>query len=115
MFIVVLPVPPSVNNSYRNVEGKGRAKTKRYRDWRKNAVLAIYAQVRADRRVGGPIRVEIDLPRTCRLDIDNAIKPLLDALVDSRRIDDDRHVAELAVMRRRVEAEARVVVEAVQN
>ena len=94
-FHVELPMPPSANALFFNRAGKGRVKTTTYRDWRKNAVLAIYAQVRADRRVAGAVSVHIALPFKCRLDVDNTIKPILDALVGSNRIDDDANVREV--------------------
>lgn len=111
-FVVELPMPPSLNNAFRNVPGKGRVKTDRYAAWHRDAVIAIFAQVRADRRVPGRVCVRIDLPEACRMDIDNAIKPLLDALVASRRIDDDRHVTVLEVGKVRPQATALVEVRA---
>ena len=98
-FHVELPPPPSVNRAFRNVPGKGRVKTRDYRTWRRDAVLEIYAQVRADKRIGGAVSVSINLPATMRGDADNRIKGLLDALVASKRIDDDKHVATINVRR----------------
>lgn len=98
-FTVLLPVPPSVNRAFRNVAGKGRVKTRDYRQWRRNAVLSIFAQVTASRRIGGRVRITINLPSKTKGDIDNRIKGLLDALVDSRRIDDDKNVAQITVRR----------------
>jgi Holliday junction resolvase RusA-like endonuclease len=49
-FHVKLPLPPSANKLFFNVPGKGRVKTRAYKNWRRNAVLSIFAQVRADRR-----------------------------------------------------------------
>lgn len=107
-FSVTLPLPPSANRLFANVPGKGRVKTRAYKLWRKNAVLSIFAQARADRRLSGAVSIDIVLPEMCRLDIDNAIKPILDALVASQRIDDDRYVAELHV--RRVRSDETVLV-----
>lgn len=98
-FSVEILTPVSVNNLYANVPGVGRVKTKAYENWQKTATLTIVAEVRADRRIGGPVSVKIELPRRCLLDIDNAVKPILDALVRSRRIDDDRHVGHLEVVK----------------
>lgn len=98
-FTVDLAAPLSVNNLFFNVPGKGRVKTKAYENWQQTAIKEIWAQVRADRRLGGKVEVTIALPRKCRLDIDNACKPLLDALVYSRRIDDDRNVERLTITR----------------
>jgi Holliday junction resolvase RusA-like endonuclease len=98
-FSVTLPLPPSINGAYFNASDGSRGKTKTYRNWRKNAVLAIYAQVRADLRVGGAIEVEIYLPEGMAGDADNRVKALLDALVDSRRVDDDKNVQRIVVER----------------
>lgn len=112
MFHVQLRPPPSVNNAFRNVASKGRVKTQDYRDWRKYAVLSIYAQVRADRRIGGNVAVAISLPAKMRGDADNRIKGLLDALVASRRIDDDKHVTTITVRKNAPEKLALIWVDA---
>lgn len=39
-----LPFPPSLNNLFRNVRGKGRVPTARYEDWRKRATHAMWGQ-----------------------------------------------------------------------
>lgn len=98
-FTVELPTPVSANNLFANVPGKGRVKTKAYENWQNVAALTVVATVRADRRIGGPVTVRIELPTKCRLDIDNAVKPILDALVHSRRIDDDRNVERVEVIK----------------
>lgn len=111
-FSVEIPPPPSVNHAFRNVRGVGRVKTDAYKSWRKLAASLIWAAVRADQRIGGQIIVGIDLPSKTRGDIDNRIKAILDALVDSGRIDDDRNVVELHVGRSRDADTALVVVRA---
>jgi Holliday junction resolvase RusA-like endonuclease len=112
MMHLKLPPPPSVNRAFRNVAGKGRVKTRDYRDWRKNAVLAIYAQVRADQRIGGSVAVTVSLPTSMQGDIDNRIKGLLDALVASQRIDDDKHVTTITIRRNAPGKDALIWVEA---
>lgn len=96
-FTVELPTPVSANHLFANVPGRGRVKTKAYANWQRTATFTIIAQVRADRRIGGRVAVTIVIPSKSRLDLDNAIKPVLDALVRSRRIDDDRNVRRLEV------------------
>ena len=66
---------------------------------RKNAVLTIYAQVRADRRIGGPVDLEFCVPDGMRGDLDNRLKATIDALVASNRIDDDKHVHKITIVR----------------
>lgn len=98
-FSVTLPLPPSANKLFANVPGKGRVKTKAYKLWRKNAVLSIFAQVRADRRIGGPVGLTLCVPRGMRGDLDNRLKAAIDALVASNRIDDDEHVQSILIIR----------------
>jgi len=99
IFTVILPLPPSANRLFANVPGKGRVKTRAYKNWRKAAILTIFAQVRADRRIGGPVDLEICVPDGMRGDLDNRLKAAIDALVASNRIDDDRHVHSILIVR----------------
>jgi Holliday junction resolvase RusA-like endonuclease len=98
-FHVKLPLPPSANKLFFNVPGKGRVKTRAYKNWRRNAVLSIFAQVRADRRIGGPVSLSFCVPSGMRGDLDNRLKAAIDALVASNRIDDDRHVHGILILR----------------
>jgi Holliday junction resolvase RusA-like endonuclease len=98
-FHVKLPLPPSANKLFFNVPGKGRVKTRAYKNWRRNAVLSIFAQVRADQRIGGPVGLSICVPNRMRGDLDNRLKGLIDALVASNRIDDDKHVGSIRIVR----------------
>jgi len=82
-----VPLPPSVNNLFINVPGKGRIKTRRYRDWIKEAGWSL--QTSRPGYILGPVKVEIVLPNKSRLDTDNAVKPVLDLCVRHRLIDDD--------------------------
>lgn len=95
-FDVELPLPPSLNGAYANVAGVGRVKVSTYRNWQANAVKMIVASVPAPKRIAGPISVSILLPSAMRGDCDNRIKPILDALVASGRIDDDRNVVKVS-------------------
>lgn len=90
-FTAELPLPPTVNNAYVNGK-KGRFKSAASKRWQRTAVAEIWRQVPAGLRIGGPVVVYIALPRKMRGDCDNRIKPILDALVVSKRIDDDRNV-----------------------
>jgi Holliday junction resolvase RusA-like endonuclease len=101
MFSVEISMPPSLNNAYRNVPGKGRVKDEAYASWMNDAVKILAALVPAHQRIAGRISVSIVLPEKMRGDIDNRVKPILDALVKSGRVDDDRNVAELYVRKLR--------------
>jgi len=74
-----LPMPPSANACWANVEKVGRVRSTAYRRWSKLAVQELQAQQAG--RVAGKFAVVITARRTKRKrDIDNIIKPLLDLL-----------------------------------
>lgn len=80
---LVLPLPPSANKLWINrSNGSGRSVTKAYERWRAEAAWRLRLQWR-----GPPLRcslgiiVEFDRPLTGqKCDVDNRVKPLLDAL-----------------------------------
>jgi len=91
-----MPVPPSVNQAFKNVRGRGRAKTKAYEDW----LLYAYQCIRLQKvpPVPGHIIVRIGFERESLLsDVDNRIKLALDAIVSAGVIEDDRLITALAV------------------
>lgn len=106
-----IPTPPSVNNLYANVRGRGRIKSERYRVWRNAAAWAMRLdgnKPRSWETISGPVSVEI----ICggRADVDNRSKAALDLLVEMKVIGDDRQVAELRVKRGENPREATVTV-----
>ena len=93
-----LPPPPSVNHAFANAK-KGRIKTDAYKSWRDAAAWSIIAQVGSKDRIAGSFALSINLPWNLKGDIDNRIKGIVDALVSSGRVDDDRFMDELHVCR----------------
>ena len=88
--MIRLSHPPSTNNLYANVGGKGRIKTYRYRAWCHGEGWRLKAQPRQS--VTGPYFIEIVVERPKRKrDIDGFIKGVLDLLVDIRHTSDDSH------------------------
>ena len=89
MITLTLPVPPpSLNNIYINVRGRGRVKSSAYRRWRDSTVFVLRAQHLPifDARVA----VEIVLPRAIRGDADNRAKACLDVLQAAGIVTNDR-------------------------
>src|SRR4051812_30722336 len=82
-----VPLPPPLNGLFFNVPGKGRVKSRRYREWIKEAGWAVAAA-----RVGhiaGPVKVDILLPNSVRADTDAYFKALLDLAVRHSVIEGD--------------------------
>lgn len=90
-FLVTIPVPPSVNAIYGNNKhgkGRGRFKTKRYKEWLTAAGWQIKEQ--KPQKVSGKYRFFLAVPKT-RCDTDNFIKPTQDLIVSLGLVDDDRY------------------------
>lgn len=96
LFSAQIPTPPTVNNMFVNVKGEGRYKSKEYREWRKAAISELHAQMWTQpkgRHLEQPIDVFLDIQRPTKTsDVDNRIKPILDALQEAGVIADDRYV-----------------------
>lgn len=84
-------MPPSANNLFVNVRGRGRVKSKSYRAW---IDLAGWHLARnRPTKWTGDVAISIEAgPRNRRRDIDNLTKPILDLLVSMKVIQDDRFV-----------------------
>lgn len=86
---IVLPWPPSLNNMFVNVRGKGRVRSENYRKWATQAGMLLMTQ--RPRKFHEPVRVRIELnpPNARAFDLDNRNKALLDLLVEHGVIIDD--------------------------
>lgn len=97
---LTIPAPPSVNKLFKNLMPRGgkpggRAKTRDYKNWIAEATWLIREQL--PDAVPGRVIVTISVERESLLaDIDNRCKAILDLLVASKVIDDDRFVVGLA-------------------
>jgi crossover junction endodeoxyribonuclease RusA len=80
--LIEIPCPPSVNTLFRNVQGKGRVRTKKYTDWQKRAEAAIAAHPPFKAIKGGAYRVSVRVGKfdNRRRDLDNLLKAPLDLL-----------------------------------
>lgn len=83
-----LPVPPSLNNAFINIKGRGRIKSPEYRAWTVEAGYRLKGQGPVP--IKGPVMVSIIAIETnLQRDIDNLIKPVLDLLVAHQIIEGD--------------------------
>jgi Holliday junction resolvase RusA-like endonuclease len=83
-----LDVPPSVNNLYFNLKGRGgRARTPQYHAWLAKAGW----QLKAARQqpIPGPVAITYRVVDAGRKDLANLEKPLTDLLVKHRLIEGD--------------------------
>ena len=91
---IELPMPPSVNQLWFNVPGKGRARTEPYRNWIEAAGWELKSQ--RPENIVGSVAVKISAGAGDKVrDLDNLIKPLLDLLVTHAVIADDADVASI--------------------
>jgi Holliday junction resolvase RusA-like endonuclease len=87
-------MPPSTNALFRNVKDVGRVKSTPYKRWVKTAMVSMLPQ--RPKPIAGRVTVEITCRTNSRRDIDNIIKPVLDLLVRSELIEDDRMVQKVS-------------------
>lgn len=88
--VLQLPTPPSANNLFFNRRGgKGRSRSPEYLNWQ----VAAGWQIKLARQspINGPVCVSIVVQENARRDLDGYWKPILDALVAHRLIQDDRN------------------------
>lgn len=91
------PVGPSVNNLYLNSRGHGRLRSPDYRRWLHEAGWLVKLQNVAP--VPGLVAVLIEAPLSRRRDLDNALKPVLDLLVQLAIIENDNLIDDLRIVR----------------
>lgn len=90
-----LDLPPSANNLFINVPGRGRAKTPQYRKWLRDAALTLSPVELLPPKTPVFVRMNVHLGRN--RDLDNIVKPVIDALAGAGVIPDDRYVDEIYV------------------
>lgn len=100
LFFTVHP-PPSTNHLYARRAGrKGVYLAPQYRTWRKEASLIIKEAVcKSGWNATAPYKVNIKAIIKPNRDLDNIIKPILDAIQDAGAIENDRDVSEIRVLR----------------
>lgn len=80
---VTLPYPPSANRMWRSVPGMAQPiKSREYRNWQAKADAAIPTLMRGMIRGAHSVVIDVDRPDRRKRDLDNLIKPTLDAIKD---------------------------------
>ncbi len=82
-----LPLPPPPHLLFDEVEGLGRAPSRRLMAWKREAWDAIAAKER--RFLGGPVRIAIAFPDRGSATLETYLKPIIDFLVVKNFIADD--------------------------
>ncbi len=108
---IVVPVPPSTNNLFVNA-GKRRVTSSKYQDWQNVAIPILRALSPPTQYPVGIVLTVEEKVRSSR-DIDNFVKPILDAIVKAELIVNDnvKHVAEVTIRYRPSDLGAGVRVE----
>jgi Holliday junction resolvase RusA-like endonuclease len=105
--MIELPLPPSTNNLFINLPGKGRVRSGAYKAWERQASASLtFASWDMPTK---PYTVTIRLNMDHRGDIDNRVKAVLDLLVRHGVLEGDQWVNELHVYRDRTVAACQVV------
>ena len=102
-----LPFPPSSNTYYRQWRGR-MLLSRRGREYRQEVADIVNGD-----RIEGRLAVYILLepPTRRKFDIDNRIKPLLDALQYAKLFDDDEQVDEIKISRGDIVKDGRVLLQ----
>lgn len=87
---IELPLPPSGNNLFLNVRGRGRVPAPKYRAWR-DAASAMVLAASVGSRIRGPyaLHIRAGRPDNRKRDLDNILKSLSDAIVRGGAVVDD--------------------------
>lgn len=109
MATFVLSYPPSINHYYRHSGGRTLI-SRAGRKYREMVQIELWQQ--SAQRCFGRLCVTIEVypPDKRRRDLDNLLKPALDALQDCGVIEDDSHVCDLRIVRREVVKGGQIVV-----
>lgn len=93
---LILPWPPSVN-TYWGFHGHRRFLTKKAQEFKKDVAIAVQAQRLGQSRLS--VTIIAHAPDKRVRDLDNILKPTLDALVQAGLFDDDSQVDLLTIQR----------------
>ena len=93
---LMVPFPPTVNNLFANVSGRGRVPTARYKAWKIEAQWTLRQQSPLPHfQAAVSLVLTMGRPDKRRRDISNFIKAPEDALVEAGILDDDSQVEDV--------------------
>jgi len=102
MICLLLPWPVSVNSAYRNLGGRGRVKTKAYKQWMERADAWLVEQRSSSltlpaEPLSGFLRMEIrgHPPNKRKRDYSNIIKVVEDLLTSYKVYEDDSQIKDI--------------------
>jgi crossover junction endodeoxyribonuclease RusA len=106
--ILSLPWPPSMNHYWRNFNGRAII-SREGREFRKRVMAWLFGWKQP---LTGRLSVRIDVnpPDNRRRDLDNLLKPMLDALQHAGVYEDDSQIDSLTITRRAVHRDGTVSV-----
>lgn len=90
-----MPYPPTVNTYYRAVNGRN-IMSKKGRQYKKDCASLI-PRPKSPLTGDAYVTINATMPDRRRRDIDNILKPILDALTDRGIYEDDSQVVELTI------------------
>jgi len=99
---ISLPIPPSLNSMFANVIIRGkqrRVKSKEYAAWKALVAPTLDRRWKVARPIAKPYGVCIRINLNHKSDIDNRVKPILDALVNAQIIVGDQYVNDCRIIR----------------
>ena len=98
-FEAKLAFPPTVNTYYRNVGGIMKI-SRRGRDYAEHVAIALAHRATGETMLGDlAVAVEAWYPNRRKRDLDNLLKPLLDALQKAGIFKDDSQIVDLRIVK----------------
>jgi len=102
LFSASVPMPPSLNNAFLNVPGKGRVRSQSYKAWAEEAGWMVKAKRNGAITEAVSVHIDIRPANNRAFDLDNRVKPCLDILVACGVLSDDSNKFVKAVSVREV-------------
>lgn len=92
-----ITTPPSTNELYSNAPKVGRIKTQKYKAW--ISTISGELLIQRVKPQKSPVSIHVTVPKNNRRDLDNYLKPILDAMSGFKVIEGDtmKHVQHITI------------------